>query len=70
MRAYELSVKVTSEGKLDLPDALSSLLPREQMVRVIILVPEPTGEKEIWSRLTAEQFFSGYSEADSIYDTI
>lgn len=27
-------------------------------------------EKVAWSQLTAEQFFSGYSEADAIYDTI
>ena len=27
-------------------------------------------EDEFWSRLTTEQFFAGYSEADSIYDTI
>ena len=27
-------------------------------------------EDEFWSRLTTEQFFAGYSDADSIYDTI
>lgn len=34
--------------------------------------PESTdsAEKTTWSQLTAEQFFSGYSEADAIYDTI
>ncbi|MCA1992913.1 MAG: hypothetical protein LDL41_12890 [Coleofasciculus sp. S288] len=34
--------------------------------------PESTdsAEKTAWSQLTAEQFFSGYSEADAIYDTI
>jgi hypothetical protein len=29
-----------------------------------------SAEKTRWSKLTAEQFFSGYSEADAIYDTI
>lgn len=29
-----------------------------------------SAEKTAWSQLTAEQFFSGYSEADAIYDTI
>jgi hypothetical protein len=39
---------------------------------MIILVPEPTDleEQEAWSRLTAEQFLAGYSEADAIYDRI
>jgi len=69
MKAYELPIKVTPEGKLELPETLSALLPREQVVRVIILVPEPTDAEEqaAWSHLTAEQFFAGYSEADSIY---
>jgi hypothetical protein len=72
MKAYELPIKVTPEGKLELPETLSALLPREQVVRVIILVPEltDTEEQTVWSRVTAEQFFSGYSEADSIYDRI
>ena len=70
MKAYEIPIKITKEGKIELPDALLELLPREQLVRVIILVTEPTGAEEqaAWSRLTAEQFFAGYSEADSIYD--
>lgn len=27
-------------------------------------------EKTAWSQFTAEQFFSGYSEADAIYDNL
>jgi hypothetical protein len=72
MKAYELPVKVTPEGELELPETLLALLPRDQIIRVIILIPEPTDSKEqdAWARLTAEQFLAGYSEADSIYDTI
>jgi hypothetical protein len=72
MKAYEIPIKVTKEGKIELLDALLELLPREQVVRVIILVPEPTDAEgqAAWSRLTTEQFFAGYSEADSIYDRI
>jgi len=72
MKAYELPLKVTPEGKLELPETLLALLPREQVVRVIILVPDPTDSEEhtMWSRLTTEQFFAGYSEADSIYDRV
>jgi len=58
------------EGEIELMDALLELLPRDQIVRVTILAPEPTDAEEhaAWSRLMAEQFFAGYSEADSIYD--
>jgi hypothetical protein len=72
MKAYEFPVKVTSDGRLILPDTLSELLPSNQVVRVILLVSEPTDveEQAVWSHLTAEQFFAGYSEADAVYDRI
>ena len=41
MKAYEIPLKVTAEGKIELPDALLALLPPGQTVRAIILVPEP-----------------------------
>ncbi|OGO40394.1 MAG: hypothetical protein A2Z04_02590 [Chloroflexi bacterium RBG_16_57_9] len=72
MKAYEFPVKVTSDGRLAIPDALLSLLPTNQIVRIILLVNEPTDmeEQAVWSHLTAEQFFAGYREADAIYDRI
>jgi len=72
MKAYEFPTKVTPDGKLELPDKLLKLLSDNQIVRVIILISEPTdiGEQSAWFRLTAEQFFAGYSEADSIYDKV
>lgn len=70
MKAYEIPARVTAEGKVELPEELLTLLPRGQTVRLIVLVPEAADQEESisWSRLTAEQFLSGYSEADSIYD--
>jgi hypothetical protein len=72
MRAYEFPIKVTPDGKLELPGALLKLLPDNQVVRVIILISEPMDKEEQadWSRLTVEQFFAGYSEADAVYDRI
>ena len=72
MRAYEYPVKVSSEGKLELPDALLKVLPPNQVVRVIILMNETTDtEGEMaWSRMTAEQFLAGYNESDAAYDSI
>ncbi len=34
----------------------------------VLDVEVPVEEQAAWSRLTAEQFFAGYGEADSIYD--
>jgi hypothetical protein len=72
MKAYEFPVKVTSDGKLALPDTFLKLLPDNQVVRIVLLVSEPTDveEQAAWSQLTAEQFLAGYSEADTIYDRI
>jgi len=72
MKAYEFPCKVTSEGRLELPNALMKLLPANQVVRIIILLSEPTekAEEEVWARLTTEQFLNGYSEADAVYDEI
>ncbi len=72
MRAYEIPAQVTSEGKIELPESLLKHLPREQPVRIIILVNEPIDQSEddAWNILAAEQFLAGYSEADSIYDKL
>jgi hypothetical protein len=75
MKAYEFLAQPTPEGKLELPETIFQILSTNQTVRVILLIDEPidstdSAENTAWSQLTAEQFFSGYSEADAIYDTI
>ena len=72
MKAYEFPCKVTPAGRLELPDTLTKLLPANHVVRVIILLSELTEieDNEVWARLTAEQFLTGYSEADAIYDEV
>jgi len=72
MRAYEFPVKVTPEGRIDLPATFAELLPRGQTIRVIVLVNEPADvyEPTEWARLTADQFLAGYSDADAIYDKV
>jgi hypothetical protein len=42
VKAYEFPCKVTPEGRLELPEALTKLLPVNQVVRVIILLNELT----------------------------
>ena len=63
---------MTADGKLEIPEHLLASLPRGQSLRVIILIPEApdSAESALWARLTSEQFSAGYSEADSVYDTI
>jgi hypothetical protein len=72
MKAYEFSGKLTPEGKLEVPESLKKVIPGSQALRVLVLIKEPSdsGEMEDWSRVTAEEFFAGYSEADVAYDKV
>ena len=72
MRAYEYSVGVSSEGKLELPDALLKVLLPNQIVRVIILMNEQVdGSADAeWSEVSAKQFLAGYVDTDAAYDKI
>ena len=69
MKAYEFPVKVMSGGTIQLPDSLSKQIPKNQHVRVIILVNDAEDTQD-WNRLTSEQFLAGYSDADEAYDRI
>lgn len=65
--------KITTEGKIELPDTVLQQLPHNQQVKVIILVNEHSEDSEddkAWHRLAGEQLLKGYSEEDAIYDTI
>jgi hypothetical protein len=73
MKAYEFPAQLIPEGKLEVDKGLLPSLPVKQMVKIILLIDEPddaAAEKSAWAQLTAEQFVSGYSEADAIYDNI
>jgi len=71
MRAYELPVKVTPEGELDIPPAFLRSLPRGEVVRLIVLVSEADQEEQdAWARMTADEFLAGYDEADAVYDKV
>lgn len=73
MKAYEFPANVTTEGKIELPNAILQQLTNNQQVKVIILVNEPTEQEEeeaAWHRLAAGQLLKGYNQDDAIYDTI
>jgi hypothetical protein len=46
MKAYEFPAKITTEGKIELPDTVLHQLPHNQQVQVIILVNEPSEDEE------------------------
>jgi hypothetical protein len=69
MKALEFEATLSEGVTLKVPDNLAGQIPKEEAVRVIVLLPEHA-EDEDWQRLASEQLLSGYSESDSIYDAV
>ena len=69
MKALEFEATLSEGATLKVPDNLAGQIPKEEAVRVIVLLPEHA-EDEDWQRLASEQLLSGYSESDSIYDAV
>lgn len=70
MRAYEFPTKVTRNGQVKLPASIVKLLPNNEDVRAVLVKDADSDLDRGWDHLTSEQFFAGYSDADSIYDRI
>ena len=69
MKALEFESRLSKDANLKVPEDLAGQIPKEEAVRVIVLLPEGA-EDEDWQRLTSEQLLSGYGESDSIYDAV
>ena len=69
MKALEFETTLSEDANLKVPENLAGQIPREEAVRVIVLLPE-SAEDEDWQRLAGEQLLSGYSESDCIYDAV
>jgi len=68
MKALEFETTLGADAKLTVPENLAGQIPKQESVRVIVLLPE--GGDADWQHLTAERFFASYSEGDSIYDAV
>jgi len=69
MKALEFEARLDTADNLRVPENLAAQIPKEESVRVIVLVPE-SNEDEAWRQLAQREFLRGYSESDSIYDAI
>jgi len=69
VKALEFETKLGTDANLKVPEDIASQIPKEELVRVIVLLPEDADEAD-WRRFTNEQFLRGYSESDSAYDTV
>ncbi len=69
MKTLEFESKLDVDANLKVPLDFASQIPTEEPVRVIVLLPEGD-EDSHWRRLASEQFLNGYSESDSVYDSL
>uniref|UniRef100_A0A832H4C1 Uncharacterized protein n=1 Tax=Oscillatoriales cyanobacterium SpSt-402 TaxID=2282168 RepID=A0A832H4C1_9CYAN len=67
MKAYKFPAKLTDSGQLELPSDLQQCLREQPSARIIVLIDESEDESA-WAEMATEQFLSGYSDADEIYD--
>lgn len=64
MKAFELPVKLSEEGRVELPSELVDLI-RSSNARILLLIDS---DEEDWVGLSQAQFAAGYDDIDSIYD--
>jgi hypothetical protein len=69
MKALEFETTLTSDSSLKVPESVAAQIPKQEAVRVIVLLPDNSDDAD-WQQLTREQFLAGYSEHDSIYDAV
>ena len=67
MKAYEYYADVLPDGHLSIPEDLREKVKADSKVRVMLLLED---EDAVWDRLTISQFMKGYSDKDSIYDSL
>jgi hypothetical protein len=69
MKALEFLGQIDANNAIVVPPEVAAQLQQGQAICVIVLMPDTTDDID-WSRLTMDQFLSGYSEGDSIYDNL
>src|SRR5204863_8132762 len=69
VKALEFETKLGSDANLSVPAEIAAQIPKEESVRVIVLVSDDA-EDGAWQRFTSEQFLRGYSETDRLYDAL
>lgn len=67
MKAYEYYAEVLPDGHLSIPENLKDKLKADSKVRVMILLED---EDAAWNDFSMSQFMKGYSEKDTIYDSL
>jgi hypothetical protein len=69
VKALEFEAKLSKDSSLKVPEDVASRLPKDEAVRVIVLLPEDESGSDC-RQLTRDRFLAGYSDGDNIYDAV
>ena len=67
MKTYEYYGELLPDGHLSVPEDLRDKLKLDSKVRVMILLED---DDSAWNNFSMSEFMKGYSEKDSIYDSL
>lgn len=74
MKTFKFPAVLDDAGKIALPIEVTSALPPECSVDVVVFLREDADpedeDDELWRRLALKNFFDGYAESDAIYDEV
>ncbi len=69
MKTYEFPLKLTSDGRLDIPGDVSAQLAGQPGGRVVIMIPDASdAQRSEWQLLTYQRLSAAYGLEDAIYD--
>lgn len=70
MKAYEITFRIDKRNKIQFPENLVKVLPKEEDIRAIVLLNEPS-EKEFRTEmqtLQGQEYGYSYINMDAVYD--
>ncbi|GMU87315.1 MAG: hypothetical protein AMXMBFR48_25560 [Ignavibacteriales bacterium] len=70
MKAYEITFRIDKRNKIQFPENLVKVLPKEEDIRAIVLLNEPS-EKEFRTEmqtLQGQEYGYSYINTDAVYD--
>jgi hypothetical protein len=70
MHSLIIPLSINSDGNIFIPNEYLKLLPIDKLLKATVEIPELNYEIQDWNKLSTLEFFKGYSDEDSIYDSI
>jgi len=67
MQAVEFNTKIENQ-MIKIPEKFNALIQKNKDIKVIVLFDKDKKNTNDFMSLSKEQFLSGYSDSDSIYD--